>query len=83
MPSRIADPTVQRANRVRAHSSAVEHLPYKQAVTGSIPVAPTSRTAGQPHNQSRQGRVVRDTCRTASGPAGCLTTTTGPRTSTF
>jgi hypothetical protein len=41
MPSRIADPTVQRANRVRAHSSAVEHLPYKQAVTGSIPVAPT------------------------------------------
>ena len=27
---------------VRAHSSAVEHLPYKQAVTGSIPVAPTA-----------------------------------------
>jgi hypothetical protein len=31
----------------RAYSSAVEHLPYKQAVTGSIPVAPTSRTASQ------------------------------------
>jgi hypothetical protein len=26
---------------MRAHSSAVELLPYKQAVTGSIPVAPT------------------------------------------
>ena len=25
----------------RAYSSAVEHLPYKQGVTGSIPVAPT------------------------------------------
>ncbi len=30
----------------RAHSSAVEHLPYKQAVTGSIPVAPTNIGAG-------------------------------------
>jgi hypothetical protein len=44
MPSRIATRRVQRANRVRAYSSAVEHLPYKQAVTGSIPVAPTGKT---------------------------------------
>ncbi len=28
---------------IRAYSSVVEHLPYKQGVTGSNPVAPTSR----------------------------------------
>jgi site-specific recombinase XerD len=31
-----------RSFRSRAHSSAVEHSPYKRGVTGSIPVAPTS-----------------------------------------
>jgi len=33
---------------VRAHSSAVEHSPYKRGVTGSKPVAPTSTNGGFP-----------------------------------
>jgi hypothetical protein len=31
--------------RSGAYSSAVEHLPYKEVVAGSIPAAPTERTA--------------------------------------
>jgi hypothetical protein len=33
------------AGTVRAHSSAVEHSPYKRGVTGSIPVVPTRRSS--------------------------------------
>ena len=33
----------------RAISSAVEHLPYKEIVTGSIPVSPISRGRSAAH----------------------------------
>lgn len=35
---------VQAESAGRAISSAVEHLPYKQIVTGSIPVSPIFKT---------------------------------------
>jgi hypothetical protein len=39
------------ASRERAHSSAVEHSPYKRGVTGSIPVAPTRSAYLRKHSR--------------------------------
>jgi hypothetical protein len=37
---------VPRIEDARAHSSVVEHSPYKRGVTGSNPVAPTRSNVG-------------------------------------
>jgi uncharacterized protein (DUF433 family) len=45
-----------------AYSSAVEHLPYKEVVAGSIPAAPTDVFAGQRAYGGSRGHAVRHTC---------------------
>jgi len=49
-----------------AYSSAVEHLPYKEVVAGSIPAAPTSITAGQALHRPLSPRSVQHTCNYSS-----------------
>jgi hypothetical protein len=64
-------------SRLGAHSSAVEHLPYKQAVTGSIPVAPTSflpvtvSTDSTDHEPPRGHPYVGEQAGEMSGQSGC------------
>jgi hypothetical protein len=45
MGSYLCTPETQKRYKKREHSSVgLEHLPYKQRVTGSTPVAPTSKS---------------------------------------
>jgi hypothetical protein len=46
MGSYLCTPETQKRYKKREHSSVgLEHLPYKQRVTGSTPVAPTGNQA--------------------------------------
>src|SRR5688572_31859406 len=57
-PLIVIGPGTLSRRAVRAHSSAVEHLSYKQGVTGSNSVAPTisSTTRSEEHTSELQSQ---------------------------